>query len=201
MGRTYDRPLDDVFAIQSEIAKAIADSLQAKLTGREEQAFATKPTDNAEAYDAYLRGVASLKHVQPHLLKPLVSMKGGGLDPNFALRGPGSLRGRAALLRDFLPPLGADERNGPWRIRKIWSLTRRNPVAMGYYQFHVPAGLRAGQSHVRSREQTMLRGSSEVARALGLVARWEGRWDRSIAYFEQALALDPRNVGLLRTQH
>src|SRR5512133_3974018 len=55
---TYDRKLTDIFSVESEIAKGIAESLQAKLTGREEQALAVKPTDNPEAYDAYLRGVA-----------------------------------------------------------------------------------------------------------------------------------------------
>jgi TolB-like protein len=55
---TYDRKLTDIFGVESEIAKRIADSLQAKLTGREEQALAVKPTNNPEAYDAYLRGLA-----------------------------------------------------------------------------------------------------------------------------------------------
>src|SRR6266496_4180503 len=55
---TYDRKLTDIFGVESEIAKGIADSLQAKLTGREEQALAVKPTNNPEAYDAYLRGLA-----------------------------------------------------------------------------------------------------------------------------------------------
>jgi hypothetical protein len=55
---TYDRKLTDVFGVESEIAKGIAESLQAKLTGREEQALAIKPTNNPEAYDAYLRGLA-----------------------------------------------------------------------------------------------------------------------------------------------
>src|SRR5499433_48827 len=55
---TYDRKLTDVFAVESEIAKGIAESLQAKLTGHEEQALAVKPTNNSEAYDAYLRGLA-----------------------------------------------------------------------------------------------------------------------------------------------
>ena len=59
---TYDRKLTDIFGVESEIAKGIAESLQAKLTGREEQALAVKPTNNPEAYDAYLRGLAySLK--------------------------------------------------------------------------------------------------------------------------------------------
>src|SRR5437016_1462280 len=56
---TYDRKLTDIFGVESEIAKRIAESLQAKLTGREEQALAVTPTDNPEAYDAYLRGLAS----------------------------------------------------------------------------------------------------------------------------------------------
>src|SRR6266516_2095376 len=55
---TFDRRLTDIFGVESEIAKAIADSLQAKLTGHEEQALAVKPTNNPEAYDAYLSGLA-----------------------------------------------------------------------------------------------------------------------------------------------
>src|SRR5213593_3716654 len=55
---TYDRKLSDIFAVETEIAKRIAESLQAKLTGREQQALAVKPTNNPEAYEAYLRGLA-----------------------------------------------------------------------------------------------------------------------------------------------
>jgi len=87
--QTYDRDLADVFAIQSEIAKAIAEHLQAKLTGQEKQVIAAKPTNNVEAYDAYLRGLAySLKtaptaanaHGAQKHLKEAVR-----LDPKFAL--------------------------------------------------------------------------------------------------------------------
>src|SRR4029077_16647223 len=56
---TYDRKLIDIFAVESEIAKSITESLRATLTGGEEQALAVKPTNNPEAYDAYLRGLAS----------------------------------------------------------------------------------------------------------------------------------------------
>src|SRR2546426_2017088 len=55
---TYDRKLTDIFAVESEIAKAIAEALQAKLTGGEQRALAVKPTNNSEAYDVYLRGLA-----------------------------------------------------------------------------------------------------------------------------------------------
>jgi hypothetical protein len=49
--------LADVFSVESEVAKAIADQLRAKLTGQEEQVIAAKPTNNPDAYDAYLRGL------------------------------------------------------------------------------------------------------------------------------------------------
>src|SRR3984893_2499890 len=55
---TFDRKLTDIFLVESEVAKAIADQLRAHLSGREEQVIAAKPTDNPEAYDAYLRGLA-----------------------------------------------------------------------------------------------------------------------------------------------
>ena len=50
----YDRKLTDIFSVESEVAKGIAEQLRAKLTGREERVIAAKPTDNPEAYDAYL---------------------------------------------------------------------------------------------------------------------------------------------------
>jgi TolB-like protein/Tfp pilus assembly protein PilF len=53
---TYDRKLNDIFAVESDIANTIADTLQAKLTGSEKDAMAKKPTENPEAYELYLKG-------------------------------------------------------------------------------------------------------------------------------------------------
>ena len=53
---TYDRKLTDIFALESDIAKTIADTLQAKLTGSEERMMSKKPTANPEAYELYLKG-------------------------------------------------------------------------------------------------------------------------------------------------
>src|ERR1700675_2817634 len=59
---TFDRKLTDIFSVESEVAKAIAEQLRAHLSGKEERVIAARPTDNPEAYDAYLRGLAySLK--------------------------------------------------------------------------------------------------------------------------------------------
>src|SRR5262249_38046878 len=55
---TLDRKLTDILSVESEVARAIADQLRAKLTGQEEQVIAATPTDHPAAYDAYLRGLA-----------------------------------------------------------------------------------------------------------------------------------------------
>src|SRR5205814_715769 len=90
---SFDRKLTDIFSVESEVAKAIADQLQAHLTATEDQLSAAKPTNNPEAYDAYLRGLAF--HVRglgvpgratDLILQAIVFYeKAVELDPNFAL--------------------------------------------------------------------------------------------------------------------
>jgi serine/threonine protein kinase len=86
---TYDRKLTDIFSVETEVAKAIANQLQAKLTGREEQALAVKPTTNPEAYDAYLRGLAYTLKTSNNPANTLAAQKylreAVRLDPKFAL--------------------------------------------------------------------------------------------------------------------
>ena len=86
---TFDRKLTDIFSVESEVAKAIADQLRAKLTGQEEQVIAAKPTDNPEAYDAYLRGLAYSLKTAPTAANALGAQKylkeAVRLDPKFAL--------------------------------------------------------------------------------------------------------------------
>ncbi len=86
---TFDRKLTDIFSVETEVAKAIADQLSAKLTGQEEQVIAAKPTDNIEAYEAYLRGLAySLKTATTpaNLLGAQKYLREAvRLDPKFAL--------------------------------------------------------------------------------------------------------------------
>jgi TolB-like protein/class 3 adenylate cyclase len=86
---TFDRKLTDIFSVESEVAKAIADQLRVKLTGQEEQVIAAKPTDNVEAYDAYLRGLAYTLKTLPTTANVLGAQKylreAVRLDPKFAL--------------------------------------------------------------------------------------------------------------------
>ncbi len=83
----YDRKLTDVFEVESEIAKAVADTLRAKLSGSEERAIATRPTENAEAHQLYLKGTYfSNKRTGPDLRTAIEYFKGAvGRDPSYAL--------------------------------------------------------------------------------------------------------------------
>src|SRR5881394_555495 len=86
---TFDRKLIDIFSVESDVAKAVADQLRARLTGREEQVIAAKPTDNPAAYDAYLRGLAYNSKTQTTPANSLGAQKylreAVRLDPKFAL--------------------------------------------------------------------------------------------------------------------
>src|SRR5213079_779487 len=86
---TFDRKLTDLFSVESEVAKAVADQLRAKLTGQEKQVIAARPTDNPEAYDAYLRGLAYTLKTGNNVANALAAQKylreAVRLDPKFAL--------------------------------------------------------------------------------------------------------------------
>jgi serine/threonine protein kinase/tetratricopeptide (TPR) repeat protein len=201
---TYDRKLTDIFGVESEIAKGIAESLQAKLTGREEQALAVKPTNNPEAYDAYLRGRA-FQARGPNVTD--LGEKAIGfyeravqLDPNFALAWAWLARARAAFYFHNYDTTSAQRDAVKEALENALKLQPNLPetqLALGYYQYQVLGDYGRAKTSFRLVSK-MLGGSSEVPYALGLVARHEGNWDESVAYFEQGLAVDPRNVELLR---
>ena len=204
---SYDRKLTDIFAIESEIAKRIAESLQAKLSGHEEQALAVKPTNDPEAYDAYLRGLAFEFRSRFSLVSIDLVWKAVGfyeravqLDPNFALAWARLSRADALLYfngEDTTPPTRRDEtKRALENAQKLQPESPETLLALGYYQYWVLRDYRPAKTTF-DRVSKLLPGSSEVPKALGYVARRQGNWDQSIAYFQQALALDPRNVELL----
>jgi tetratricopeptide (TPR) repeat protein len=204
---TYEWKLTDIFGVESEIAKRIAELLQAKLTGREEQALAARPTNNPEAYDAYLRGLtfearsygSSWINYSSDLLGKAIGFYelAVQLDPNFALAWARLSRADA-----FLYFNGASPNQGDTAKRALENAQKREPdssetlLALGYYQYWVLIDYGSAKATF-GRVSKMLPGKSEVLRALAFVTRREGHWDESIAYFEQALALDPRNADLV----
>jgi TolB-like protein/predicted Zn-dependent protease/predicted Ser/Thr protein kinase len=204
---TYDRKLTDIFGVESEIAKAIADALQVSLTDPEEQAIAGKPTNNSEAYDAYLRGLAFEVRSRYSLVSTDLVWKAVGfyeravqLDPNFALVWARLSRADALLYfngDDTTPPSRHDAAKGALEnAQKLQPDSPETLLALGYFQYWVLRDYGPAKTTFE-RVSKLLPGSSEVPKALGYVTRRQGHWDQSIAYFQQALALDPRNVELL----
>jgi TolB-like protein/predicted Zn-dependent protease len=201
--QTYDRKLTDIFSVESEIAKGIADSLQAKLTGREEQALAVKPTNNPEAYDAYLRGLAfearSLYSSDPLMKAIGFYERAVQLDPNFALAWARLSRANGFLYFNRTDTTAARRDAAKRALDTAQKLQPNSPetlLALGFYQYWVLRDYGSAKTTF-GLVSKMQPGSSEVPFALGAVTRREGHWDESVAYLEQALALDPRNVELL----
>jgi TolB-like protein/Tfp pilus assembly protein PilF len=200
---TYDRKLSDIFVVESEIAKGIAESLQAKLTGREEQALAANPTNNPEAYDAYLRGLAfeaRSNYSSDARFKAIdfydLAVR---LDPNFALAWA-RLSGAHALLYVNRVDTTAARRDAARKaLENAQRLQPDSPetlLFMGYYQYWVLHDYGLAKATF-GRVSKMLPGNSEVLYALAAIARSEGHWDESVAYWERGLALNPRNTALL----
>ena len=201
---TYDRKLTDIFSVESEIAKGIAESLQAKLTGREEQALAVKPTNNLEAYDAYLRGLAfdTRSTYSIDALRKAISFLSGrcSLTPILHSLGRDFLVGMRLFTSSPVAtslPLGGMRLKERWRTRRNSSRTRPKPcspwviisitccVITGLLKPRSDSSAKCCQAAVRSLLPLPL---LPDARDTGM---------KALPTCEQALALDPRNVQLL----
>jgi TolB-like protein/class 3 adenylate cyclase/Tfp pilus assembly protein PilF len=205
---TFDRKLTDIFSVETDVAKAIADQLQAKLTGQEEQIIAAKPTDNPEAYDAYLRGLA-------YILKPAANTpayylaaqkylrEAVRLDPKFALAWAllSYVDALGYISVNLQPTVALREETGQAAETALTLQPDLGEAVLAKGQYHY-ACLKDYDTAVRyfERARQLLPNNSAIPRSLAYVARRRGEWDRSEAYFNEAERLDPRNVSLL-TQH
>jgi eukaryotic-like serine/threonine-protein kinase len=204
---TFDRKLTDIFSVESDVAKAIADQLRAKLTGREEEVLAARPTNNPQAYDAYLRGLAyALKTGNSHantLAAQKYLKEAVRLDPKFAL---------AWALLSYVDALGyltlslqPTEALRDETAQAAETALALQPnlgeaiLAKGYYYYACLKEYDAAV-HYFERARQFLPNSSQIPESLAVVARRRGQWEQSEIYFNEAEGLDPRNVSLL-TQH
>ncbi len=204
---TFDRKLTDIFSVESEVAKAIADQLRAKLTGQEEQVIAAKPTDNLQAYDAYLRGLAYSLKTANTPANALAAQKylreAVRLDPKFALAWAllSYVEARGYLTTSLQPTVALREeaRQAAETALALQPNLGEAILAKGHYLY---ACLKDYDTAVRYYEQArpLLPNSSQIPELLAYVARRLGQWDRSESYFNEAERLDPRNVDLL-SQH
>jgi TolB-like protein len=204
---TFDRKLTDMFSVESEVAKAIADQLRVHLSGREEQVIPAKPTDNAEAYDAYLRGLAYTLKTQSTAANSLSAQKylreAVRLDPKFAL---------AWALLSYVDALGyytqslqptvalrEEARQAAETALTLQPNLGEAVSAQGYYNYYCVKDYDTAVHYFEQARQ-LLPNSSRIPESLAYVARRRGKWDRSESYFNQAARLDPRDVNLLTQQ-
>ena len=190
----YDRQLTDIFEVESDIAEKIAEALQAKLTGAERRAIATRPTRNTEAHDLYLKGkhhwrnfyAPGYEHVREYFEQAIT------LDASFAPAYTGlSLYYSWAAANALFPPdvwPRAEE-----YVRKSLSLDDTLPEAYNtlaaieiYYKRNWTAAERAFQ-----RGMELDPNFADLYSHHGLCLSYLGRFDEAIAQTEHAIQLDP----------
>src|SRR5436189_107141 len=204
---TFDRKLTDIFSVESEVAKAIADQLRVHLTGQEEQVIAAKPTDNPGAYDAYLRGLAYKLKTANTPANALGAQKylreAVRLDPKFALSWALlSIVDSRNYLTQSLQPTAALREEARQAAETALTLQPNlgdAVLAQGTYHYSCLKDYDAAVPYFEQARQ-LLPNSSRIPESLAYVTRRQGQWDRSESYFNEVERLDPRNVGVL-TQH
>ncbi len=203
----YDRPLDDVFAIQSEIAKTIADQLQAKISLSEKAAIEKAPTTNLVAYDRYLRAqelfadTSDPIHAREklpqaaHLLEEAVT-----LDPHF-------LPAWCLLSRIHGVTYFRGHDHTPARLDLAYATVQaalrlqedagEAHLALANYYYHGFRDYQRARSELAIARQT-LPNSADVFRYTGFIDRREGHWEAATRNLERAVELDPRNFFILQ---
>jgi tetratricopeptide (TPR) repeat protein len=197
--QTYDRDLADVFAVESEVAKAIADQLRAKLTGHEEQVIAAKPTDNPEAYEAYLRGRAfagespfDKSNVERTIQSYQEAVK---LDPSFALAWAYlscAQSGSYWLGQDPSPAQLAAAKDAADRALALDPNLPETHLALGYYRYYGQRDYIGALAEFQQAGRG-LPNNIDVIEAIALVQRRLGRWEEAIGGFRRVVELDPRS--------
>ena len=200
---SYNRTLNDVFGVEGEVASTIADQLNAKLTGAEQKAVAEKPTQNAAAYDAYLRAIALDNAQTLEATKRVAGLYAEAvrLDPQFALAWA-----RLAVARSQLYFNGLDlETNSSAAVKEAADRAiSLQPelgeawLAQGVYRYRV---LRDFQGALRSYEEALRRlpNSAFVLEQMAHLERRLGQFDAAQKHYQAAAQLDPRNMGILLT--
>jgi TolB-like protein/Flp pilus assembly protein TadD len=201
---TYDRTLDDVFAVQSEVAEKIAASLKAQLTGDERERLAARPTENAAAYEAYLRGralIGSSYDLSVSREGARAFAEAVRLDPKFALAWS-NLAATASYM--YLNGVDPAIYTADYIKQAADTAFRLQPesvgaqLAQGYYRYRVLrdfAGAEQDFARVLQREPNNV----DALGYMGFVERRQGKWTQALQHLLQAAEHDPRNPGLMTT--
>ena len=203
----YDRPLDDVFAIQSEIAQKIAGQLRAQLSAGEKAAIETPPTRDLAAYDLYLRAQALYAdtseaiHAREKLPQAAALLdKAVASDPQFLLAWCLLARAHGQIYFQ-----GYD--HTPGRLELVnaaaQSALRVQPDAGEAHLALAGYHYRGFRDYARARTELAiarrtLPNNAELCELTGFIDRREGRWEEATRSLERALELDPRNFFTLQ---
>ncbi|HST30383.1 MAG TPA: hypothetical protein VLK27_06040 [Chthoniobacterales bacterium] len=195
----YDRDLTDVFAIQTDLAEKISDALKARLSPSEKALMEQKPTQNNEAYLAFVRGhdIWSGSHEDNETLKQGEQMYQSAidLDPKFALAYARFSQLESWLVHSF--------EASPARRQKARDLAKRalelQPdlpeahLAQGFVNYYIDNDFDAAAREFQI-AQSGLPNESEVYLSLGAIQRRQGKWQESNASLEKAVSLNPKDV-------
>src|SRR5262245_2243858 len=199
---TFDRKLTDIFSVESEVARAIAEQLQVKLTGREEQVIAAKPTDNRTAYDAYLRGRAfagGTRFDKSNVERTIQSYQEAvKLDPSFALAWAYLSCAQSlsywGLGHDQSPAQLAAAKDAADRALALDPNLPETHLALGYYRYYGQHDYTGALAEFQQAERG-LPNNVDIIFAIALIQRRLGHWDESIAEGRRTIELDPRNTN------
>jgi len=198
---SYDRPLDDVFAIQSDIAKAIAGQLQAKLSRSQSNALAVAPTRDTEAYDLFLKGEYEERQAESTENRDFFNRaeifyrQALARDPNFALA-------YARLAYSRLNRHWFSNRLNPAQLEEVKaSIERALAIAPDSPEAYLALGVfyywghRDYDSALRALDRAIeLQPSNFDSRTFrAAIYRRRGEWRRSLTEFERAEELNPRD--------
>jgi TolB-like protein/Tfp pilus assembly protein PilF len=198
---SYNRKLIDIFNVEGEVAGAIADQLNTKLSGNEKASLAAKPTNNPAAYEAYLRGLAFEGRVDallPNILNSIAAFaEAVRLDPEFALAWAHLARQRSyVFLADKAPENREAARTALETAVKLRPDAVETQLADGYYHYWIEADYEGAKNRfeaVRERNPN----NPWPFEALAAIARRQGEWEKSVRLYAQAIELDPQNLFLL----
>ena len=205
--QTYDRDLADVFAIQSEISKAIADQLQAKLSPAEKSAIEQRPTNDVAAFDLYSRAknlmlTTAFSAIAAKKLDEAVSLLNQALqrDPSFFVA-----QCDLARAHDQLYALGLD--HTPTRLAMagaaVEAAIRLRPEAGEAHLVraqHLYYGYRNYDGALKELElaRQTLPNNPEILELTGYILRRRGKSEEGLQFIQRALDVDPRNFYTLQ---
>ena len=203
-GKSYDRDLKDVLAVESEVSQEIADALQANLSPGESRALASAGTRDAEAYDLFLRGEYELHQAQGNLTADGFERAAGfyrqalARDPNFVEAAAALVISRLWRHWNVSPLAPAELEELKSIIDRALTLAPNSPeahLALGVFFYY---GHRQYENALTEFNRTLeLQPNNSLARQdCASVYRRRGEWERSLADFQRAQELDPRDAQI-----